>query len=233
MVRLTRILARPAAATNGDDPPTQSPTLGLSHLQFEAMLTAARLSSNDNDFALVCLLGLLGLRIFEATSPDVSDLGKEHAHRVLRVVGKGHKIVLVPMPPAIGRAIDRAIGERATGPILRNQHGARMDRHAATRRPHRLQKAGGVRIARMHPHMFRRTSDSEFAAAWVTRRGSKDSPGIASIAAWSPSSRCALPSGVPRTARRMSARQAALRWALSSAKDPTMGPGPRSCAADS
>ena len=44
--------------------PAQSPTLGLSHLQFEAMLTAARLSANPNNFALVCLLGLrpAGLR---------------------------------------------------------------------------------------------------------------------------------------------------------------------------
>ena len=54
----------------------QSPTLGLTHLQFEAMLTAARDSTNPNDFALVCLLGLLGLRIFEATSMDISDLGR-------------------------------------------------------------------------------------------------------------------------------------------------------------
>ena len=95
--------------------PAQSPTLGLSHLQFEAMLAAARDSANPTDFALVCLLGLLGLRISEATGLNVSDLGEEHGHRVLRVVGKGHKIVLVPMPPAVARAVDRAIGDRHTG----------------------------------------------------------------------------------------------------------------------
>ena len=43
--------------------PPESPTLGLTHLQFEAMLTAARESDNPFDFALVCMLGLLGLRI--------------------------------------------------------------------------------------------------------------------------------------------------------------------------
>ena len=47
--------------------PAESPTLGLSHLQFEALLTAARDSTNVFDFALVAMLGLLGLRIFEAT----------------------------------------------------------------------------------------------------------------------------------------------------------------------
>lgn len=36
--------------------PPQSPILGLNHLQFEALLAAARDSANRNDFALVCLL---------------------------------------------------------------------------------------------------------------------------------------------------------------------------------
>ncbi len=98
------------------------------------MLTAARDSANTNDFALVCLLGLLALRIFETTSLDISDLGEEHGHRVVRVVGTGHKIVLVPMPPAVARAVDRAVAGRDVGPILLNRDGSRMDRHAATRR---------------------------------------------------------------------------------------------------
>jgi site-specific recombinase XerD len=46
--------------------PPESPTLGLTHLQFEALLTAARDSANANDFALVAMLGLLGPRVFEA-----------------------------------------------------------------------------------------------------------------------------------------------------------------------
>jgi site-specific recombinase XerD len=89
--------------------PAESPTLGLSHLQFEALLAAARESPNVFDFALVTMLGLLGLRIFEACGADIADVGEEHGHRVLRVVGKGSKIVLVPLPPAVGRAIDRML----------------------------------------------------------------------------------------------------------------------------
>jgi integrase len=79
------------------------------------------------------MLGLLGLRIFEATGADIADLGEEHGHRILRVCGKGSKVVLVPLPPAVGRAIDRATSGRLAGPILLNSRGARMDRHAATR----------------------------------------------------------------------------------------------------
>ena len=35
----------------------------------------------------LAMLGLLGLRIFEATGADIADLGEEHGHRVLRVRG--------------------------------------------------------------------------------------------------------------------------------------------------
>jgi len=137
--------------------PPESPTLGFTHLQFEAMLTAARESPNLCDFALVAMLGLLGLRIFEATGADIGDLGEEHGHRVLRVCGKGTKVVLVPLPPAVGRAIDRAVAGRTSGPIPLNSRGARMDRHAATRRLRNLARAAGVRIGRTHPNMLRHT----------------------------------------------------------------------------
>ena len=147
----------PAEHVRRPSVPAESPTLGFTHLQFEALLTAARESASPYDFALVAMLGLLGLRIFEATSADIADLGEEHSHRVLRVCGKGTKIVLVPLPPAVGRAIDRAAGLRDRGPILLNTRGARMDRHAATRRLHRLAEAAGIQIARAHPHMLRHT----------------------------------------------------------------------------
>jgi site-specific recombinase XerD len=137
--------------------PPESPALGYTHLQFEAMLTAARESPSNFDFVLVAMLGLLGLRIFEATGADITDLGEEHGHRLLRVRGKGSEVVLVPLPPAVGRAIDRAVSRRTSGPILLNTRGARMDRHAATRRLRHLADAAGVHIGRTHPHMLRHT----------------------------------------------------------------------------
>ena len=101
--------------------PTDSPTLGLGHLQFEALLTPARGSANRNDFALIAMLGLLGPRIFEAYGANIADLGEEHGHRILKIRGKGGKTVLVPLPPAVARAIDQATEGRAQGPILRNR----------------------------------------------------------------------------------------------------------------
>jgi site-specific recombinase XerD len=150
--------------------PPESPTLGLGHLQFEALITTARQSDNRNDFALIAMLGLLGLRIFEACGANIGDLGEEHGHRVLRVRGKGGKVVLIPLPPAVARALDRAVEGREGGPILRNTHGARMDRHAATRRLKHLAAAAGVRMPRMHPHMLRHTFVTTMLDAGVSLR---------------------------------------------------------------
>src|SRR4051794_13302603 len=118
--------------------PPESPTLGLNHLQFEALLSASRDSTNLNDFALVAMLGPLGLRIFEATGANIEALSEVHGHRVLRIHGKGDKFTLVPFPPAVARAVDRAIEDRPAGAILRSTHrspdGSTL-RHPTTPRP--------------------------------------------------------------------------------------------------
>jgi hypothetical protein len=86
------------------------------------------------------------------------------------VCGKGSKIVLVPLPPAVGRAIDQAIGPRTSGPILLNTHDARMDRHAATRRLRRLAETAGVQTAKAHPYMLRHTFVTTMLDAGVDLR---------------------------------------------------------------
>jgi integrase/recombinase XerD len=147
--------------------PPESPTLAPA---VRSSAVGGSRSANPNDFALVAMLGLLGLRIFEATGADIHDLGEEHGHRVLRVVGKGNRVVLVPLPPAVGRALERAIGDRMSGPILLNTRGVRMDRHAATRRLRRLAAVSVVRLPRMHPHMLRHTFVTTMLDAGVDLR---------------------------------------------------------------
>jgi integrase/recombinase XerD len=89
---------------------------------------------------------------------------------VLRVHGKGDKVVLTPLPPAVARAIDRASAERAAGPILLSRTGNRMDRHAATRRLRALAGRAGIQLPRMHPHMLRHTYVTTMLDAGVPLR---------------------------------------------------------------
>jgi integrase/recombinase XerD len=64
--------------------------------------------------ALVALLGLSGLPIFEAAGANIADLGDDHGHRVPRASGQD-QVVVVPLPPAVGWAIDRAVEDRTRG----------------------------------------------------------------------------------------------------------------------
>ena len=147
----------PAEHVRRPSVPAGSPTLGFTHPQFEALLTAARESPSPCDFALVAMLGLLGLRSSKPPAQTSPTSARSTATGSCASAAKGTKIVLVPLPPAVGRAIDRAVASRDRGPILLNTRGARMDRHAATRRLHRLAEASGIQIARAHPHMLRHT----------------------------------------------------------------------------
>jgi Phage integrase family len=85
-------------------------------------------------------------------------------------VRQGTKIVLVPLPPAIARAIGRAVADRTHGPVLLNSRGSRMDRHAATRRLRRLAETAGIQVTRAHPHMLRHTFVTTMLDAGVDLR---------------------------------------------------------------
>jgi integrase/recombinase XerD len=150
--------------------PADSRTLGLTHLQLEALLSTARDSANPFDLALVCLLGLLGPRICEATGASIDDLGEEHGHRVLKIRGKGGKTTLVPLPPAVAQAVDRAIGDPRAGPLPLSRHGTRMDRHAATRQLAALARASRMRTPPLHPHTLQHTFATTMLDAGVDLR---------------------------------------------------------------
>jgi integrase len=83
--------------------------------------------------ALAVLLGLNALRVSEACSTNIEDLGAERGHRTLRIVGKGNKPATVPLVPRTARTIDLAVGERHDGPILRRDDSNRLDRRTAHR----------------------------------------------------------------------------------------------------
>jgi site-specific recombinase XerD len=127
----------------------------LHPLEFAALLSAARTSS-PNDHALVCLLGMLGLRISEACAADIADIRYESGYELLHIVGKGAKPADIPLPIPVLRAVRAVIGDRTGGPILRTRTGGRMDRAGAARALTRVAKAAGI-VHPISPHGLRRT----------------------------------------------------------------------------
>ncbi len=125
---------------------------GLDRSELGAFLFAAE-RFDAAHAALAVLLGLNGLRVSEACSADVENLGFERGHRTLRIVGKGNKPAVIPLVPRTARTIDLAIGERTAGPILRRHDGQRLDRRTAHRWVRSIARRAG--LGHVHPHMLR------------------------------------------------------------------------------
>ncbi len=125
---------------------------GLDRAELGTFLFTAERYDHDHA-ALAVLLGLNGLRVSEACATDIENLGIDHGHRTLRIIGKGSKPAVIPLVPRVARTIDLAIGERNEGPILRRHDRARLDRRTAHRWVRSIGKGAGLGC--VHPHMLR------------------------------------------------------------------------------
>ncbi|MHB1447158.1 MAG: tyrosine-type recombinase/integrase [Acidimicrobiales bacterium] len=96
---------------------------------------------------------LNGLRVSEACSANVEEMGFERGHRTLHIIGKGAKPATIPLVPRTARTVDLAVGERCSGPILLRHDGTRLDRRTAHRWVASIAKRAG--IGSVHPHMLR------------------------------------------------------------------------------
>ena len=129
----------------------ESHAIGLDRNEVGALLVAAGLGPAA-EHALISLLALNGLRVSEAIGADIEALGVERGHRTLTIVRKGGKTVTIPLAPRTARAVDLAIGERASGPIFITADGRRLDRHGASRIVRRVARRAGDRQADRPPH---------------------------------------------------------------------------------
>jgi len=119
-------------------------------------LLAASEDEGGYAYALVCLLGLNGLRVSEACGCDADDLAGTRYQPTLRIIGKGDQPAEIPLNPRTQEAIDRALGGRADGPLLLNRWGNRMQRHNAAAVIGRLARTVGI-TRRVTPHALRRS----------------------------------------------------------------------------
>jgi integrase len=118
-------------------------------------LLAAAEDEAGYGYALVCLLGLNGLRVSEACRPNVEDLGSRY-QPTLRVLGKGDKPAEIPLNPQTQQAIDQALGGRSSGPLLLNRWANRMQCHNAAAIIIRLARHVGI-VRHVTPHSLRRS----------------------------------------------------------------------------
>ncbi|MGP0022237.1 MAG: tyrosine-type recombinase/integrase [Streptosporangiaceae bacterium] len=117
------------------------------------MLVAAGLGP-PCEHALISLLALNGLRVPEATSADIEQLGLERGHRTMTITRKGGKVVTIPLAPRTARTIDLAVGERTGGPVFLAADGRRLDRHGAGQIVRKSARRAGIGKA-VTPHTVR------------------------------------------------------------------------------
>jgi integrase len=134
---------------------TDSTSTGLDRNELAQLIAAA---ANDalRSHLLVLLLGLNGLRISEALSIEVADLGTERGHRVVRIIRKGGKHATVPLAPRTADGIDSYLAGRLTGPLFVTATGKRWHRSEAWRTLRRLARdALPGKATSLHPHDLR------------------------------------------------------------------------------
>jgi site-specific recombinase XerD len=121
-----------------------SPSQSLDRGEVPRLLAVAE-QDGPRSAALVALLVLGGLRVSEALGADIADLGHDHGHRTLTIRAKGGVETKVPLAPVIARAVDAAVADHTSGPILATSTGKPMDRRHAHRTVQRLARLGRQR----------------------------------------------------------------------------------------
>lgn len=132
-----------------------SRTLGLDRHELNSLLNVAE-RGRRAEYALVCLLALNGLRVSEACSAKIENMGMQRGHRTLAIVGKGQKRAILPLAPLTIRAVDRAVGTRSEGPILLDTRKMSMARHSASWVIQKLVRRAKIE-KHITPHSLRHT----------------------------------------------------------------------------
>lgn len=113
-------------------------------------------------YALVCLLGLNGLRISEALGANADDLAEIDGHRTLKLRRKGGREQYAALPPVVWAALSAWLPERHelaaahddAHPLFVTRSGRRMDRQAAWKVVKRCARDAGLPDG-ISPHSLR------------------------------------------------------------------------------
>jgi len=159
---------------------TDEPTsTGLTEQEAGRLLDTAE-TDGVRSAVLIGLLYLLGLRVSEALTARVEDLGYERGYRVLTVVRKGGRRVRLPLPAELAATVDRLVGDRTGGTVIETASGRPMARQAAWKLLRRLGRQSGLQqAATLHPHDLRHAFATAALDAGVPLRDVQDAMGHA------------------------------------------------------
>jgi site-specific recombinase XerD len=151
--------------------PPESPTLGLTHLQFERPCSPPQGNPAARSTSPSCACWDFSVCGSSRPWAQTSTTLERNTATESCVCGvRAARSFSFRCHPAVSRAVDRAAGDRTAGPLLLNRRGVRMDRHSATRGLRQLADEAGVRLPRMHPHMLRHTFVTTMLDAGVDLR---------------------------------------------------------------
>ncbi|MFB7592418.1 tyrosine-type recombinase/integrase [Streptomyces sp. NPDC056169] len=133
------------------DETTATPILEVAELQ--AVINAA---DTPQQALVPVLIYTLAGRVTECCTAELHELKTLNGERVLDMRRKGGKGRVFPLPARLGDLIDVATQGRDSGPLLLNDEGQPMDRHAVDRLLTRLGRLAGVSPDRnLTPHVLR------------------------------------------------------------------------------
>jgi site-specific recombinase XerD len=153
--------------------PDYTATVGLDRDQARALVAAVDRDRGPQALRTAAVIRLLlhnALRVDEACAADVSDLGTDTGHRVLRVVRKGARKAKVPLTPATAAALDAYLADRAhraglddvrqlTGPLLATASEGRLRQGHLWELVRRLARAADIEAwERLSSHSLRHSA---------------------------------------------------------------------------
>lgn len=137
-----------------DDPAKRT---WLNRWELGAVTKAARESKHLADWALVTLLGTLGMRVSAVCAVQLEDMSTGPVgYRLLHTIGKGSKPSQKVLPIPTWAAIERAADGRTAGPLLLRRDGSQMTRRSAAVVVQRLCRTARVDKP-ITPHSLRRS----------------------------------------------------------------------------
>jgi site-specific recombinase XerD len=122
--------------------PNESTTNGVTWTEMADMLRVAE--PDPRDHALVCILGLNGLRVSEATGIDLADLGRYRGQSIVTILRKGGAHQDIPFSYRTAWAVESLTAGRESGPLFLSREGNRLDRKGAGRIVKRVAAGAGI-----------------------------------------------------------------------------------------